>query len=497
MKQEKEATATYGKLKDAKQGMLDSAKKALTDMAEENGARGVSKADAQNEVDALEAQVKADTKFITETTTAFTTKEKEWDARKELRGKEILAMSQAIAVLASDDAKDQFKESFKSQGYMLLQLVHAEPKYRIERAARAISALASKSSDPRLALLATEAGNSAIDKVIKKIDEIVTMINKEEKEDLVKKEKCEVDLSDAASKAKKAAQTMDTATEDITRASSKVEELKVQIKEQLAKRASLKSQIKDLENERKHENAQFKADKLADGKAVQLIEQAAKIIKDWKNAKKAALISQREKVSTPISVASASASKLPSAPVLLAAQAEGVAIKAHTAQHSSRQDPQYAVAAGKAPPPPPPTWDTAEYKGASGEQTGIVAILELVKDDIKKDIKKGETEEAQSVKDFNKEKADLEGEDKAVAKAISAYEKDKASQEQIVTDKTSERSTKKGELDSHIALYKSYKPGCDFLLINFNLRTKARQTEIDGLQKAKAILQGADFGGSL
>merc|ERR1719399_1825557 len=101
-------------------------------------------------------------------------------------------MSQAIAVLASDDAKDTFGESFKSQGYLLLQegesqhLVR-EPERRAKCAARMVTSLASKSTDPRLALLARVAKNAAIDKVVKKIDEIVKNLEKEEKTDLDKK----------------------------------------------------------------------------------------------------------------------------------------------------------------------------------------------------------------------------------------------------------------------------------------------------------------------
>merc|ERR1719409_2604829 len=158
-------------------------------MARENGARGQSKQEAQDEVDALEAQVKADTKFIKEAEEAFKTKEKEWEARKELRNKEILAMSQAIAVLASDDAKDQFKDSFKSQGYLLLQEASRtlrEPERRAKCAARLVSSLAAKSGDTQLLQLARLAGNAAIDKVIKKIDELLKSKDAEEGDDLKK-----------------------------------------------------------------------------------------------------------------------------------------------------------------------------------------------------------------------------------------------------------------------------------------------------------------------
>merc|ERR1719198_902352 len=109
---------------------------------------------------------------------------------------------------------------------------------------------------------------------------------------------------------------------------------------------------------------------------------------------------------------------------------------------------------------------------------------------MKADIKSAEADEKQAVIDYNKEKEDLLGEIKACDTTIDAYTKDKADKEKIVADKGTERTTKKGELESQMKLYKGYKPGCDFLLVNFETRTKARQTEVDGLTKAKAILKG-------
>lgn len=500
---EKDNVAAYGTLKKSKGDMLDSANKALTDMASENGARGVSKQEAQDEVDALEAQVRADTKFIKEAEEAFKIKEKEWAARKDLRSKEVLAMSQAIAVLASDDAKDLMKESFSSQGYSLLQegiqtTLH-EPERRAKCAARLVSSLAAKSKDLKLLQLARFAGNAAISKVITKIDEILAMKVKQEEEDLTKKQKCEVDLSDAAAKARKAALDMDTASEDIARANGKAAELAAEIQDQNAKKTSLQGQIKDLTRQREDDNAAFKSDKLADTQAAALIESAIGIIKDWKNAKKSALIAQRKMTLVAGAIhqvvnTDAAAPTATAAPKKLAV----AAIQIQTTQHStSSQNPKFVTGAGEAPPPPPSTWETgAKYEGAGGEQAGIVGILEMVKEDVKKDITTAEAEESQSLKDFQKEKADLEAEIKATDAALDAYKKDKAAQEKTAVDKTTERATTKGELDAQMDLYKSYKPGCDFLLVNFDTRREARHLEVDGLNKAKAILKGGDFGKS-
>jgi len=495
-KQEKEASASYVKLSGSKNSVLDTATKAMKDMTLEGGARGVSKAGAQNEVDALEAQVKADTKFISEAGAAFKTKEKEWDLRKEMRSKEVLAMSQAIAVLASDDAKDQFTKSFS-----LLQEVAtvSEPKKRARCAARLVQSVSSKVSAPILALLSLATSNDAIKKVVVKIDEIVVMKGKEEKEDLEKKEKCESDLSEAASKSRKASLAIDTATEDITRASSQIAELLTQIKEQEEKKKGLQGQIVDLTNQRKNENSMYKIAKIDDVNAVKLVESAINLIKGWKTAKKFIQLgdSAVPKVAAP--TAPEGILPAPAAKVSVATQAPhrmaATAIKVHTAKGSSaKQAPQFQVEAGAAPIPPPATWGAgAEYKGAS-EQGGIIGILGLVKDDMEMDLKSNDGDETQAVKDFNKEKTDLEGEIKASDTAIDAYTKDKAAKSKTVAEKTKERTTKAGELDGQVKLYKATKPGCDFLLVNFKLRVSARQTEVDGLKKAKAILKGAKFG---
>lgn len=495
-KQEKEASASYFKLSKSKNSVLDTATKAMKDMTLEGGARGVSKQEAQNEIDALEAQVKADTKFITEAGDAFKIKEKEWEARKELRSKEVLAMSQAIAVLASDDAKDQFTKSFS-----LLQEVAtaSEPKRRAKCAVRLVQSLAPKVSAPILALLSLATGNDAIKKVVTKIDEIVVMKEKEEKEDLENKEKCESDLSEAASKSRKASLAIDTATEDITRASSQISEIKTQIKEQEEKKKGLQGQIVDLENQRKNENTMYKNAKIDDQNAVKLVESAITLIKGWKTAKKFIQLGDTVVPKVVAPTAPEGILPAPAAKVSVATQSPhrmaATAIKVHTAKQSSaKQAPQFQVEAGAAPVPPPATWGAgAEYKGAN-EQGGIIGILGLVKDDMEMDIKSNDGDETQAVKDFNKEKTDLEGEIKASDTAVDAYTKDKAAKEKTLAEKTVERTTKKGELDGQVKLYKATKPGCDFLLVNFKLRVSARQTEVDGLKKAKAILKGAKFG---
>merc|ERR1719171_3380409 len=56
--------------------------------------------------------------------------------------------------------------------------------------------------------------------------------------------------------------------------------------------------------------------------------------------------------------------------------------------------------AGQAPGPPPSTW-SAPVEKAKGEGDGIQAILEMIRDDIEKDIRTATAEENRALKDYN------------------------------------------------------------------------------------------------
>jgi chromosome segregation ATPase len=454
------AVKEYDDLKSAKEDLLNAAEKALTDMTKEGGARQLSKDDAQKEIDALESQVTADEKYMEEAESAYETKSDEWKARKELRQNEIVAFGKALEVLHSDDARDLFKKSYESQGYSFLQRsasVSAQCHRVRQVRGQALRELSSAVHDPRVALLATVADVSGIDKVVESIDKLVATLEDEEEEDLKNKENCESDLSNNYGDARISAMKVDDSTEDIDRAKSKVEEIAQQIKERQEVVAQLEKDLQAAKDQRAEEKSKFESDKVDDEKAKELIKMAEDVLKKWKT--------KGEFV------------QLNSQPMFLQ-------VAAHK-QH----------APGDAPPPPPQTWDAgAEYKGAEGESQGVMSILSIIADDIQKDIDAAVQAEKDAEDSFEKIKTDLEDTIKDGEDAIDAYEKEKADREDEAVEAGKERATEKEGLDSIMDEIKSLKPGCNYILLNVEVRTKKRQVEIDGLKKAKAILQGADYG---
>jgi len=442
---EKESKANFEKLTQSKNEQLDDAKAALTDMKAEGSASGLAKEDAQQEVDDLKKQVEDDTKFMADTQEQYETKMKEWKKRKELRTGEIAAINEAISVLDSDEARETFKSSFKSQGYLLLQ--KSATSKLAQKAAAILRQTGLATKDSRITALARRAAlepamQDEIDKVIKAIDKMLQTLKDEEAEDLKSKEECEKSRMEQTKDARKFSIAIDDAEDMIRLEQGKIAEWKAQIAE---KEAEIKQNEKDLDEAtkaREDENSEYKKAKAEDEAAVGLIEKAMETLKSFYEENFSLLQNQG--------------------------------------------------GAKKATPPPPPTPE-GDYGGAQGESKGIQAILQMILDDVKDDIAKADKAEEDAVKAFEALKADIEEAIKDANEAISDFNDKIADSEETITEETTTKKDNKKSLDSVIKEIQSQEPGCNYMAINFGIRVKNRQLEIDGLLKAKTILEGGSF----
>jgi len=454
---EEEAAKAHKDLMKSKNEQLDSAQKALSDMSKEGGARDLSKSEAEQEVEDLRAQVEADTKFMDDTEAAHKTKLEEWKKRKELRVGEIGAINEAISILNSDEARDTMKKSFSSQGYLLLQKSAANKVTQKAVAILRQAGLAAK--DSRLTVLGLRAQGQlggfgdqqgAIDKVIEAIDKMLATLKEEEEEDLKSKEVCESDREEQTKTARERSLEIDDASDAISREKAKIAEWQTQI-------AAKKEEIKGLEEDlaeataaREKEKQEYETNLADDKAAADLIKQAMEVLKGFYEENFGLLL----------------------------------------VQGGARQPP--VVEAGKAPPPPPATWEEP-YGGAQGESKGIQAILGLILEDVKDEIEKSKQAEKDAIKAFEELKKDIEDSIAAANEAIKDLEGKIAESEEEITTQMETKQDAKRELDSVIKSIFTAEPGCNFIGLNFDVRVKNRQLEIDGLLKAKTILEGGAF----
>jgi len=287
--------------------------------------------------------------------------------------------------------------------------------------------------------------------VISAIDTMLSDLKTEEETDLANKERCEKERMENTQEAKMTSKEIDTNTETIDRLTASIDAANKTIKELVAEIDDLNDQKTEAGDQRTKENTEYLGAKSDDEKAVELVERAVTVLQGFY---------EREGLNL--------------------AQIRRV-----------KQEP--FVTAGEAPTPPPTTFEGG-YGGAKGESNGIIAILTLIKEDIEKDITKATADEEEAVKAYDALVADIDASISSLEKTKSDTEGTMAEDESARTGEKGERTSNQEDLDSTLEFLKEIAPGCDFIAVNFETRLKNRQAEVDGLNKAKAILQGANFG---
>jgi hypothetical protein len=450
---EEKSIDDYNELKEAKTEQLTTAQDALNKGDGEGGAKAASKEDSETERDALETQITNDKGFIEATANDLATKKAEWKDRQELRAGEIEAINKAIAILHSDDARDMFKSSFKSQSFMQVKSTSSSQKVR---AADVLASAAKRSGDKRMAALAKSlqtpnesmATGSHFDEVIAAIDDMVTTLKGEEETDLENKETCEKDRADDTRTAIKAGRTMDERSDTIDELTNDIAEIVKTIAENDAEIKSIQEELAKATTMRGDEHTEWEAADRDDGAAAELVMRAKDVLAGFYEENNLNLL-----------------------------------------QKNKKMEP---VVAGEAPPPPPATWE-APYGGKTGESQGIVAILEMIHEDIQKDKTKSKADEDKAEETFQSFKTNSETQIQALTDANSELTDTKGSKEEDISSAKEQRGTKHDELNAVIAKINDAAPSCIYTTINYPVRLQNRQVEIDGLEKAKAILQGGEF----
>merc|ERR1719462_79332 len=120
-------------------------------------------------------------------------------------------------------------------------------------------------------------------------------------------------------------------------------------------------------------------------------------------------------------------------------------------------------------------------------------MIDLLSNDLKKEMTVASTEEKNSQEDYEELMADSKKKRAADSKAITTKEQAKAEADGTAQDSKDNLQEAQKELYSTKQYIQTLHNDCDFLIENFDFRKQARADESDALQKAKAVLSGADY----
>merc|ERR1740122_469901 len=469
---EEEAIKNYDALMAAKKKELEANQAALESKLERVGQTGLDIVEMKEDLDDTKKALLEDKKFLAELENGCATKQGEWDERCKVRADELLALADTIKILNDDDALDLFKKTLPSASFLQMQTSSLTMK---RRALAALQVAQARNKRPELdfiALALRERNQGPFDKVISMIDEMVAILGEEQAADDDKKAYCEAEL-DKTEDEKKA---LERKVDDL---GSALEDMKGMIQTLTEEIAALVGGIKNLDKSvveatenRKAENVAYKELMAADTAAEKLLSLAGNRLAKFYTPKLYVAPPKQELSAEQRIAVNMGSEAAPTEPPMFAQ------IKQHDA-------------GSVAPPPPPETWGAYKKKGE--EHGGVVAMLNMLKADLAKEMQSATVDEKDAQSEYEKMMADSSEKRRVDSESLADKESAKADLESKALKLKEEETATMKEVMSTAETLKNLHLECDWLVSNFEVRKEARTGEMDALKKAKAVLSGADF----
>merc|ERR1719235_1395595 len=438
-KDEAGAQKAFEDLKSSKLAEIDAGQSGIDAKTDELATTEEKNVASKQDLDDTSATLASDTTFLADVKDKCANADQEFAERTKTRQLEIAAVSKALEYLSSDEAHELFTKTFNPT---LLQ-VQRESRLVVQRKAEIVKTLqrvAQKVHDPRLSELAVKARMDAFANLKKTIQDMVDRLLKEKDDEIKHKDFCVDQINQNTRETELASQAKDETEAKVEDLKMAVDALKKEIKELKGQIEELMTQMKMAGEDREKENKDFQV-VVADQRATQkLLGTALGVLKGF--YEKAALVQSSEKAS-------------------------GGKGKGAQAQ---------------------PAFKSYEKSKQSG---GVIGMIE----GIIKDAKELESEAVYA--------------EEAAQKAYEAFCLDTnevvAEKQAEITDKSQVKGKTEGDqLDREVELDKIMETlaqldkekgdisrSCDFLLKNWEVRTTARDQEIEGLKQGIALFSGA------
>jgi len=386
-------------------------------------------------------------------------KKKEYELRVKTRGEELLAIADTIKILNDDDALDLFKKTLPSASLMQVPVRKGELRKRalilLQRARNEVDR--PRRSNLSLLILALSGKKVSMTKVIKMIDDMVALLKEEQLADDNKKEYCEVTIDhteDSKKELEHDISDLSKAIDDMTSTIATLGEEIVALKEGIV---SLDKSVAEATEQRKEENEDYTALMASNTAALELLEMAKNRLNKFYNPK---------------------LYKPP--PTTPAPNAEW----AHLELGQQKAKPVVME-------PPPETWGAYEKKGE--ESNSVIGMIDDLKKELEVEMSEATAEEKNSQEEYETLMAESAEKRVTDTNAIAAKTGEKAELEGDLVQAKDDKGNKLKEAMATEKFLGDLHLECDWLLKNFVLRKEARDSEIDALGKAKAVLSGADY----
>jgi len=307
-----------------------------------------------------------------------------------------------------------------------------------------------------------DTGENFFGKVIEMIDELVVTLQEEGESDLKAKTECEDERTALSESARDHSTAMDQNNDRIDNNNELIQTNEDTIEQAKEEIAQIREDLKKMKELREEENAQYIQDDKDNKMSMEVLKIAYEILQKFYKDH-----------------------DLPNADL-------NTGLMQMTQNPLSIADPP-TITAGAAPPPPPVKPSESGKYGGSAWGGGIMGALQTLYSGLKYDADKQTKQEEKAQAEYDKTKAAYE---KAIEDRDALILELETSNDKMRTDNGRYKDENKGsgdQLKNKKDQYHNIEKGCNFIQSTFDQRVAARNQEIDGLKKAKAILNGAMF----
>jgi len=446
-KSEASSLAAFDELMAAKKKEVE----ALTGMIEDKlvrvGDLGVEIQQMKNDAGDTTEGLIDDKKFLQDLDKNCAIKQKLFDENVKYRGQELEALADTIKMLNDDDALELFKKTLPG-GSSFIELQVSRQSMKAEALALIQEVQRNNKRRPELDFisLALRGKKIGFEKVIGMVDDLVVELKKEQQDDENKKEYCDTQFDLADDKKKALEKTHDDLETAISESKENIQTTKEEIDALEDGVRALDKSVAEATEQRKEENEDYKSLMAGNAAAKELIGFAKNRLNKFYNP------------------------KLYKPPAAMA---------------------QVRVHSGVAPPPPPEAVEAYSKKGE--ESNGIIAMMDALSADLQKEMTEAEAIEKDAQGDYETFMADSANKRAEDSKTLTDKEGALAQLGEMLESQTSEKTSTEKTLEATNGYIASLHAECDWLVKYFDMRKEARTNEIDALEKAKAVLSGADF----
>jgi hypothetical protein len=479
---EKESINTYEGLMAAKTKEVNACTASIMSKTKSIGELGIDIVEKKNDLTETEAAYAEDKQFLADMDTDCAKKTAEWAVVVQTRAQELAALADTIKILNDDDALELFKKTLPTPSASLMQVSESTVTLR----KRALSLVRqARHTSPHAAgfdliALALAGRKVSFAKVITMIDDMVSMLKVEQEDDEKKKEYCAMQFDFTDDKKKALERTLSLEGASIEKAKEAIATFSDEIKDLEAGIKALDKSVAEATELRKEENEDFTALMASDTAAKELLSMAKNRLNKFYNPKLYKAPPKRDLSAEDSIVVSMGGSLAPTQPPGGIA-GTGVTVFAQISAHKNRA----------APAPPPEA--VAAYKKKGGENTGVIAMIDLLMGDLDKEMTEAATGEKEAQADYETMMKDSALKRTQDSKSLAEKASAKANAE---GDLQAHSDAEKAAAKEHMATleYESMLHAeCDWLLQYFDVRKAARAGEVESLKNAKAVLSGADY----